>query len=241
MTRITNNRLLAFALILCAGVWLSPGPTSAGERILYDQYTFGPLTTRALFPGLNLAGPGVKDTDWYPVYLVRDTEACGAPFPLDHSLVFNARPNPSDPWYQMDCPLLFEGFGIFEDSISVTPVPRISNLWSDFIPVYFVHKDDVNLEMTWGDLMYLVDEGCAIGGMANRYREILQSESPNPVMFPGGAKVPSFNIRLSGYLDDGTRFSVHTVGQLVPGPTFPSAVVRTYRIKGLEEKGASCS
>ena len=109
------------------------------------------------------------------------------------------------------------------------------------MPVYFVHEDDAYLGMTWGELSDLLDAGCALSGETYRYREILQPGSPDPDLFPGGAKVPSFNISLSGYLEDGTRFTVNAVGQIVPGPTFPNTVLRTYRIEGLEDKEYPCS
>lgn len=239
MKNTIASRLLTIALLLGAVTWLSPSLVSAGERVQYTQFTFGPLTTRALFPGVNLAGPGMQDTDWYPVYLVRDPYACPGEFPEDHLLVYNMRQTSPDPSYHFACPLLIEGFGILEDASAM--FPRVSNLWAGHVPVYFVHKDDVSLAMTWGELSDLLDDGCALRGMAHRYREILQTGSPDPVTMPGGANVPSFNISLSGYLEDGTRFSVHTAGQVAPGPTFPSGIVRTYRVKGLADKENVCS
>ena len=228
------KRLFAIALAVCAATLLSPTMVSAGDRVEVDQSNFGPLTTRALFPGVNLGGPGVKDSDWYPVYLVRNPYACGFEFPDDHLLVLNVRQSTPDPSYQFACPLLVEGFAIYEDEGDM--FPRIGNLRAANVPVYFVYKDDVSLDMTWGEFSELLDEGCSLSGETYRYREILQPGSPDPDLFPGGAKVPSFNISLNGYLEDGTQFAIHTVGQIVPGPTFPNTVVRTFQIKGLEDK-----
>ena len=238
MKKTIAKRPLTIALLACATIWLSPTLVSAGERVELDQFNFGPLTTRALFPGVNIDGPGVKDSDWYPVYLVRDPYACSLDFPDDHLLVFNIRQSSPDPTYHFACPLLVEGFAIYEDEGDM--FPRISNLRAANVPVYFVYRDDVSLFMTWGELSGLLDEGCALRGETYRYREILQPGSPDPAVFPGGAKVPSFNISLSGNLEDGTRFTVHTVGQVVPGPTFPNVVVRTYRIEGLDDKEYPC-
>jgi len=237
MKRMIAKRHLAIALLVCAATLLSPTLVSAGDRVEVNQFNFGPLTTRALFPGVNLGGPGVKDTEWYPVYLVRDPYACGFEFPEDHLLVFNVRQSSPDPSYHFACPLLVAGFAIYNEEGDM--LPRIGNLRAANVPVYFVHKDDVNLFMTWGELSGLLDEECALQGETYRYREILQPESPDPSL--GGAKVPSFNISLNGYLEDGTRFAIHTVGQIVPGPTFPNTVVRTYLIKGLDDKEYPCS
>ena len=71
------KRLFAIALAVCAATLLSPTMVSAGDRVEVDQSNFGPLTTRALFPGVNLGGPGVKESDWYPVYLVRNRNEAG--------------------------------------------------------------------------------------------------------------------------------------------------------------------
>jgi hypothetical protein len=239
MKKTIAKRLFAIALVVCAATVLSPTMVNAGDRVEVNQFNFGPLTTRALFPGVNTGGPGVKASDWYPVYLVRDPYACAVEFPEDHLLVFNIRQSTPDPSYHFACPLLVEGFAIYEDESDM--FPRIGNLRGDNVPVYFVHMDDAYLGMTWGEFSALLDAGCVLRGETNRYHEILKPGSPDPTVFPGGAKVPGFNINMSGYLEDGTRFAIHTVGQVVPGPTFPNTVVRTYEIKGLEDKEYPCS
>ena len=239
MKRTIAKRLFAIALAICAATLLTPNMVSAGDRVEVNQFNFGPLTTRALFPGVNVGGPGVKGSAWYPVYLVRDPYACSFGFPDDHLLVFNIRLGSPDPSYHFTCPLLVGGFAIYED-ISYM-FPRIGNLRGENVPVYFVHKDDAYLGMTWGEFSGLLDEGCVLRGESTRYHEILKPGSPDPSVFPGGAQVPSFNINLSGYLEDGTRFAIHTVGQIVPGPTFPNTVVRTFEIKGLDDKENPCS
>jgi hypothetical protein len=239
MNKTIAKRLFAIALVAFSATLLSPTSVRASERVEVTQFNFGALTTRALFPGVNVGGPGVQGSEWYPVYLVRDPYACALEFPEDHLLVFNIRLSSPDPSYHFTCPLLVEGFGIYGDESDI--FPRIGNLRGDNVPVYFVHKDDAYLGMTWGEFSGLLDAGCVLQGETNRYHEILQPGSPDPSVFPGGAKVPSFNISLSGYLEDGTRFTVHTVGQLVPGPTFPNTVVRTYQIMGLDDKEYPCS
>ena len=241
-----TNRLTAIALTACMSLGLVASEAIAGVRAEFNQFNFGPLTTRALFPGINFEGPGVQPTDWYPVYLWRlpsdqcsfylDPPGISIPFTDDHLLVPNVAPSdPTGVLHNLGCPLAFEGFGIFEDESAL--VPRLSNLTGN-VPVYFVHKDDVakysavpfNV-MTWGNLKGLVADGCALEGSAE-LSEVLQSEAPEGAS--GGAQVPSFKISLKGYLDIGTPFSVLAVGQGVPSNPPNIATVRTFKVEGLE-------
>ena len=235
----TTSRLTAIALTACMSLGLVASVAIAGVRAEFNQYNFGPLTTRALFRGINFEGPGVQPTDWYPVYLWRlpsdhcsfylDPPGIPIPFTDDHLLVPNVAPSdPTGVLHNLGCPLAFEGWGIFEDESAL--VPRLSNLTGN-VPVYFVHSSDVSLSMTWGDLQGLVDNGCALEGSAE-LNEVLQSEAPEGVT--GGAQVPSFKISLNGYLLNGIPFSVLAVGQNVPSNPPSIATVRTYQVEGLE-------
>jgi len=239
-----TSRLTAIALAACMSLGLVASEAIAGVRAEFNQFNFGPLTTRALFPSVNVEGPGVQQTDWYPVYLWRlPSDQCAfpldingdgvpdifIPFTDDHNLVSNvAQSDPTLVLHNLGCPLAFEGFGIFEDESAL--VPRLSKLTGN-VPVYFVHSSDVDNLMTWGDLNGLVADGCALEGSAE-LSEVLQSEAPEGV--PGGAQVPSFKISLKGYLDNGTPFSVLAVGQSVPSNPPNIATVRTFKVKGLE-------
>lgn len=252
-----TSRLTAIALTACMSLGLVASEAIAGVRAEFNQFNFGPLTTRALFPGKNVEGPGVQQTDWYPVYLWRlPSDQCSfyldppgilILFTDDHRLVPNTDPNdPTGVLHNLGCPLAFEGFGIFEDESVL--VPRLSNLTGN-VPVYFVHSSDVDEyaappgdpdpfnRMTWGNLQDLVNGGCALEGSAD-LREVLQSEAPlDPVTLepiPGGAQVPSFKISLKGYLTDGTPFSVLAVGQRVPSNPPNIATVRIFNVEGLE-------
>ena len=166
-----TSRLTSIALTACMSLGLVASEAIAGVRAEFNQFNFGPLTTRALFPGKNVDGPGVQQTDWYPVYLWRlpsdqcsfylDPPGISIPFTDDHLLVPNVAPSdPTGVLHNWGCPLAFEGFGIFEDESAL--VPRLSNLTGN-VPVYFVHKDDVakysavpfNM-MTWGDFIKAV-------------------------------------------------------------------------------------
>jgi len=236
------NHISHVALTACMSFGLVATESSAGIRLDFETApeTFPPLTTRALFPGVNEEGPGVQQPNWYPVYLWRDPDQCAIgpipiPFPDNHNLTTNVSPdflNPFPGFHNVLCQPLVDGFGIFENETSV--VQRLLNFKGN-VPVYFVHSDDVSLDMTWGDLTTLVEDGCALQGMAD-LSEILQGESPDPVNFPGGAQVPSFKINLKGSLTsigyEGISFSVHTVGQNTPSQ--PSTV-RTFKVKGLND------
>jgi hypothetical protein len=196
-------------------------------------------------------GPGVQETDWYPVYLWRDpSDQCALPggpggtmiptqFPDNHALVFNIAipPTSGNPIYDagiynFGCPLAIEGFGIWENETALTP--RMAKITGNNIPVYFVHSSDVRLDMTWGDLMDLVNDGCALEGTAD-LNETLQSGAQNPILAPGGAQVPKFKIDLKGTLVDGTGFTVLASGQQVPNQNEAPdpTIVRTFKVKGL--------
>ena len=257
------RRLPAIALTACTAIGISVAEVNAGERVELNQFNLGPVTTRALFPGINVDGPGAQETDWYPVYLWRepsdqcalpvDTDGDGVPdslmptpFPNNHSLVFNIAipPTSGNPIYDqsvynMGCPLAIEGFGIWGSETDI--VPRMANMKGDDVSVYFVHSNDVSLGMTWGDLMNLVDNGCALQGTAD-LSEVLQSESPDPTLSPGGAQVPKFKISLKGTLNDGTRFTVLTSGQKVPNSNEDPdpTIIRTYKVKGLKDIEQQC-
>ena len=244
------SKISSVALTACVSLGILATEVNAGERVEFSQFFFAPLTTWALFPGINLEGPGVQQTDWFPVYLWRlPSEQCAFPLDLDgdgvpdtvipfgddHNLVSNVAPV-TDPitgvLHNLGCPLAFEGWGIFEDlSVLPAPTPRMSNLTGN-VPVYFVHSSDVSLDMTWGDLQDLVAAGCALDGSA-QLNEVLQSEAP--VDAPDGAQVPGFKISLKGYLNNGIPFSVLVVGQGVPSNPPGVATVRTYKVKGLED------
>lgn len=258
-----TSRLTAVALTACISLGLVTSEAISGVRTELDQFNFGPFTTRALFPGINIDGPGVQPTDWYPVYLWRlPSDQCAFPNPIpippetllftdDHRLVTNTDLNdPTGVLHNLGCPLAFEGFSIFEEEPTpdLPVVPRLSKLTGN-VPVYFVHSSDVDEKappegdpdpfnkMTWGDLQDLVICGYALKGSAE-LKEVLQSEAPvDPDTLeplPGGAQVPSFKISLKGYLDNGTPFSALAVGQGVPSNPPNVATVRTYKIKGLE-------
>jgi len=246
MKQPLTSQLGAIVLTVCMSLGLVTAEVGAGERIEFNQFNFGPLTTRALFPGVNAGGPGVQETDWYPVYLWRlPSDQCsfylyppGIPIPFtdDHNLVTNvAQSDPTFVLHNLGCPLTVVGWGIYENESD--PVPRMTHLTGN-VPVYFVHSSDVNEysgvpfnTMTWGDLQGLVSAGCVLEGSAE-LSEILQGDAPEGAS--GGAQVPSFKISLKGYLADGTLFSVHTVGQVVPSNPPGVATVRTYKVKGLE-------
>jgi hypothetical protein len=245
------SKISSVALTACVSLGIVATEVNAGgERVEFNQFFFAPITTRALFPGINLEGPGVQQTDWFPVYLWRlASETCAFPLDLDqdgeiepgeallftddHNLVSNIAPSdPTGVVHNLGCPLAFEGWGIFEDlSVLPAPTPRMSNLTGN-VPVYFVHSSDVSLDMTWGDLQDLVAAGCALDGSA-QLNEVLQSEAP--VDAPDGAQVPGFKISLKGYLNNGIPFSVLAVGQGVPSNLPGVATVRTYKVKGLED------
>jgi hypothetical protein len=240
-----TSQLSSILLMVCMSLGFVAAEVGAGERIEFNQFNFGPLSTRALFPGVNTGGPGVQQTDWYPVYLWRlpsdqcsfylDPPGISIPFTDDHNLVTNVAP--SDPTFvlhNLGCPLTVVAWGIYENEYD--PVPRMTNLKGN-VPVYFVHSSDVDNSMTWGDLKGLLSDGCALEGSAE-LSEILQGDAPEGVS--GGAQVPSFKISLKGYLTDGTLFSVHTVGQIVPSNPPGIATVRTYQVKGLEEIEQQC-
>ena len=231
------NQITFAVLTACIYFGLTATETSAGIRLDFETApeTFPPLTTRALFPGVNEEGPGVQQPNWYPVYLWRDPGQCTIPFPDNHSLTTNVSPDfliPFPGFHNVFCQPIVSGFGIFDNETSV--VQRLLNFKGN-VPVYFVHSDDVSPDMTWGDLIALVEDGCALQGMAD-LSEILQGETPDPVNFPGGAQVPSFKIDLKGSLTtggyEGISFSVHTVGQNTPSQ--PSTV-RTFKVKGLDD------
>ena len=252
MNKLFKSQLTLIVLMANISLGLLASEVGAAERVEFNQYNFGPLTTRALFPGVNAGGPGVQQTDWYPVYLWRlPSDQCSfylnppgisIPFTDDHNLVTNVAP--SDPTFvlhNLGCPLAVVGWGIYE--FASDPVPRMTNLTGN-VPVYFVHSSDVDEysggpvnTMTWGDLQDLVAAGCALEGSA-QLKEILQGDAPEGAS--GGAQVPSFNISLKGYLDDGTPFSVHTVGQVVPSNPPGVGTVRTYKVKGLENIDQQC-
>ena len=243
-----TSRLTAIALTACMSLGLVASEAGAGIRAEIDPTNFPPISTRALFPGINFEGPGVQVTDWYPVYLWRDPSQClipvppadpddpptFLPFPSDHNLVTNES-GIFGVFHNVFCPILVEGFGIFEDESSI--VQRMLNMKGN-VPVYYIHSDDVRLDMTWGDLMGLVEDGCALQGMAD-LKEILQPTTPDPEVFPGGAQIGSFNIKLNGSLTsagyEGISFSVHTVGQNVPSNPPGVATVRTFKVKGMED------
>ena len=63
MKRPTIKHLLAVTLVACTALGLATTAVRADERIELDQFSFGPLTTRALFPGINLEGPGFKESN----------------------------------------------------------------------------------------------------------------------------------------------------------------------------------
>lgn len=251
------SKISSIALTACVSLGIVATEVNAGERVEFNQFFFAPITTRALFPGINLEGPGVQQTDWFPVYLWRlASEQCAFPLDLDgdgvpdtvipfgddHNLVSNVAPV-SDPitgvLHNLGCPLAIEGWGIFEDlSVLPAPTPRMSKLTGN-VPVYFVHSSDVENfsgvpfnTMTWGDLQELVDCGFALEGSAE-LNEVLQSEAP--VDAPDGAQVPGFKISLKGYLNNGIPFSVLAVGQGVPSNPPGVATVRTYKVKGLDD------
>jgi len=249
-----TSQLGAIVLTACMSLGLVTTQVVAGERVdEINQYSFGPITTRALFPGINTGGPGVQGTDWYPVYLWRQPgDQCSIyfqpldiwiPFTDDHYLVSNVDPNdPTGILHNLGCPVIVSAWGIYDEYDPENPnpgnVPRMAHL-TGIVPVYFVHSSDVEQyegpmgnEMTWGDLQGLLNDECALQGTA-QLREILQGEGRIEGII-GGAQVPSFKISLKGNLDDGTPFSVHTVGQIVPSNPPNIATVRTYQVKGLE-------
>jgi hypothetical protein len=251
------SKISSVALTACVSLGIVATEVNAGERVEFNQFFFAPITTRALFPGINLEGPGVQQTDWFPVYLWRlASETCAFPldfdqdgeiepgeallFTDDHNLVSNIAPSdPTGVVHNLGCPLAIEGWGIFEDlSVQPAPTPRMSKLTGN-VPVYFVHSSDVGNfsgdpfnTMTWGDLQELVDCGFALEGSAE-LNEVLQSEAPEGA--PDGAQVPGFKISLKGYLNNGIPFSVLAVGQGVPSNPPGVATVRTYKVKGLED------
>ena len=253
MKKPFTSQLSSIVLMACMSLGFVTAEVGAGDRIEFNQFNFGPLTTRALFPGINTGGPGVQQTDWYPVYLWRDPRnGCefvlnppGIPIPFtdDHNLVTNVDPNDfTGVVHNLGCPLIVAAWGIY-DEYDPTLVPRMTNLTGN-VPVYFVHSSDVDEysgepfnTMTWGDLQGLVAAGCALEGSA-QLSEILHGDAPEGA--PGGAQVPSFKISLKGYLADGTPFSVNTVGQIVPSNPPGIATVRTYQVKGLEEIEQQC-
>jgi hypothetical protein len=252
MKKPFTSQPVAIALLACISLGLLSAEVGAGERVEFNQFNFGPLTTRALFPGVNMEGPGVQQTDWYPVYLWRQpSEQCNfyldppglwIPFTDDHNLVTNVAPSdPTGVLHNLGCQLTVVAWGIYENESDA--VPRMTNLTGN-VPVYFVHRSDVNdysgfpfNTMTWGDLQDLVDDGCALEGSA-QLSEILRGDAPAGAS--GGAQVPGFKISLKGNLADGTPFSVHTVGQIVPSNPPGVGTVRTYKVKGLEDIDQQC-
>ena len=238
MKNLIINHIVSIALAVCMSIGLVVTGASAGIRADFESApeTFPPLTTRALFPGVNAGGPGVQQTNWYPVYLWRDPGQCfPVSFPDDHILTSNLLPSPEIPFpgfHNVFCQILVDGFGIFENEGSL--VQRQMNFKGN-VPVYFVHSEDASLGMTWGELVTLVDDGCALQGTA-KLSEILHGESPDPDNFPGGAQVPGFKISLKGALSstgyEGLSFSVHAVGQHPPSQP---AIARTVKIEGLAD------
>ena len=238
MKNLIINHIVSITLAVCISIGLVVTGASAGIRADFESApeTFPPLTTRALFQGVNAEGPGVQQTNWHPVYLWRDPGQCfPVSFPDDHILTSNFSPNLDllfPGFHNVFCQILVDGFGIFENEASI--VQRQMNFKGN-VPVYFVHSDDVSPDMTWGELMDLVDDGCALQGTA-KLSEILQGESPDPDLFPGGAQVPGFKISLKGALlsagYEGISFSVHAVGQHPPSQP---GIVRTLKVDGLAD------
>ena len=74
-----NSRLSAIVLSVCMSLGLAATEVSAGERVEYNQFFFAPVTTRALFPGINLDGPALNRLTGYPS-IYGDLPASNAPF-----------------------------------------------------------------------------------------------------------------------------------------------------------------
>lgn len=221
MKHLINGRLFAIALSLCTILGFMTSVVNAAERVVYDQSNFGPYSSRVLVNPTHIVGPGVQESDWYPIYFWRDPSY----LPDDHDLLSNLAPSdPTGILHNFYAPLTFDGFGIFPDGYTPTSAPQMSKHNGNYVPVYFVPISAFNPGMTLLDLYNLVGEGCALAGTADQYNEVLQVD----------AQIPKFNISLKGTLNDETRFSVITVGQSVPEYA-PFVALRIFTIKGLPE------
>ena len=204
--RLDLSRSMLFVLTMLLGLTATAQSIDAAEIFsIPDESPGVPAYAREL---------DSPHSDWVVYVFYRSLDCVPQNFNLVDFLDFDL----VDP--ANECPILMQGFEIWEDPNSVAPYQNV--LWEVegvWIPILFVDRNEwlaavADERLTFRQLLRM---DSLLVGWADKFHEVLQPEGAN--------KNPQLNVATSGYLEDGRSFDVRVEANW-PGDTYAFSVFK---------------